>query len=95
MKLLKNFFSILNQEKTIIVAMFSGMATMMTLISSMQYGILIFNQSYQKDDASKDYISNRISLYLITGQVTVLILAPVIGFFVMDNFKQWKIVFVA
>ena len=66
------------------------MSLSMTNISSMQFGTIIFNELYQKDKDSKDYISDRLSVYLLTGQILIMTLALSFGFFI-DKFKQWKI----
>ena len=66
-RLMKNFFSHICEEKCIIVSMISGMSLSMTFISSAQFATIIFNESYQKDQASKDYISDRLTIYLLIG----------------------------
>jgi len=67
MKLVKDFFRQIWEEKSILVAMFTAIGQSMTMISSMQFGTIIFNEEYAKDDASKDYISDRLSIYLLSG----------------------------
>ena len=80
------------REKTIIVGIMSNMSTMMTYIASAQFGILIFNDSYGEDQASKNYISNQISLYFLFSNLTVLFLSLGLGY-LMDKIKNWKMIF--
>lgn len=61
----RQFTTALADDLVIVVGLFSSFSTLMCYISSLQYGVLIFNQAYTDDDASKDYISNRISLALL------------------------------
>ena len=91
-KVFGEFKSKLVEEKCIMVGIISNMATLMTFISAVQYGTLIFNQAYEDNTASQDYISDKLSVYFLISQLSVLI--PAIGFgLIMDYIKVWKLVF--
>ena len=47
--------------------MYSSVANLMSYICTLQYGTLIFKQAYVDDKASKDYISNRLSLAFLSS----------------------------
>lgn len=71
--------------------MVSNFASLMSYICILEFGTLAFNQSYMKDDASKDYISDELSIYFLIAQVSCLI--PALGFgYLMDVLKVWKMI---
>ena len=78
-------------EKALIVSAFSSFSSIMVLIAANEYGTLIFNSSYEKDEASKNYISNRLSIWFIIAQGVVICSVIFIGY-ITDKVKVWKMV---
>lgn len=62
---------------------------MMMYISTVQYGTLILKQSYAEDTASKDYISDQLSLYFLIAQLSGLAPALLFGL-IIDRTKVWR-----
>ena len=62
----------------------------MTYISTLQYGPIIFKDSYNTTDESKDYISDRISLYFLISYLIVLFPSLLLGY-ILDRVKNWKV----
>ena len=62
----------------------------MTYISTLQYGPIIFKDSYKTDDDSKDYIADRISIYFLISYLVVLFPCLILGY-ILDRVKNWKV----
>ena len=62
----------------------------MTYISTLQYGPIIFKDSYKTDDDSKNYIADRISLYFLISYLVVLFPSLLLGY-ILDRVKNWKV----
>ena len=68
------------------------MSSLMTYLATVQFGTLIFNDSYKDDQASKDYISGKLSIYFLISNLSVVL--PAIGLgLLLDRVKVWKMVF--
>ena len=76
------------------VAFLSTFTIIMSNLCVLEYGQLIFKQSYKEDKSTKDYVSDRLSLYLLIAHLTAWI--PTILFGVLaDRFKVWKLLLFA
>ena len=66
---------------------------MMVFICTLQYGTLSFKQTYMKDDASKEFLANRLSIIFVISNLCVLTISLLFGVYI-DRLKLWKLVLV-
>ena len=89
---MQQFMEQLKQEKSIILAFVSFCCHMMTFICTLQFGTLLYRQTYATDKESKNFVANRLTIIFIVGSLIVLI--PLILFSIyIDRLKVWKVVF--
>ena len=80
-------------QKGIIVGAFANSTTIMAYIAAVNYGTNTFNDLYQDDEASKTYISDKLSLYFLISHLCVLIPCLFYGY-LLDRVSNWKMVLI-
>ena len=84
----------LKADKTCMIAVLTAFSFSMVEMCNLQYGILIFKQSYEDDEASQDYITNKLAIYLLIAHSVGWV--PILGLgFLADHVKVWKVQLVA
>ena len=66
---------------------------MMVHICTLQYGTLVYRQTYAKDDDSKEFLANRLSVIFVISNFCVLTISLLFGVYI-DRLKLWKLVLV-
>ena len=64
----------------------------MCYLSSLSFTPLVFNHTYKDDKSTKDFVSDRLSLYFLISNIAVIMPALLFGY-LSDRIKVWKMVF--
>ena len=91
---MRTFLAHLIAQKTCIVAFLSTFSITIAELCGLQFGVLLYKQVFAEDEASKDYVSDRISLYMLIGHLTGWIPSVIFGV-LADRVKVWKLMLIA